>query len=835
MLVLHAIWDRSSLRLWAESSALPAAVKPSRGRIPKKKPRPHPFAVPIDMLNDEMATIFGMNPTGAEPITCRLPATKKGPLPSPGLIRDDLIDQEPSGLSPWLIDALAFDPPSALDTLLDLPVHPPPGIVFASSLEFWITAARFSLELIAREQFAPIAIEGKARWRPIIDEDDQTRLQTLAKSLPPACLAFEEETSSRKEPRKAGPDPLHLVTGFIDLTTDAFVRRSLIAEEIRLDPHPAGRRSKTAPLPRQFLRALAGDDPSLKASVPELKAFSKKMEGWISSLKPPFPNAPFRTCFRLDSPPASGDGNGESWHLRIFFQAKDDKSLLVPAEEIWKARSVTATFLKRKINNPQEHLLRDLGTASRISPQIERCLMAACPWGLELEAQEAYKFLRESAPLLEQNGFGVLLPSWWEKRGARLGLKLKLIDLDEETEPDREISRGLFGLKSIVKYDLKLALGDSPLTETELSNLINLKVPLVQVRGEWVELPPSEIETAIKFFEKRREEGIETISLGEAIRLGLGAEEAMEGDLPLLKVEAEGRIRDMLERLSGKGEIETVDVPASFRGTLRPYQAKGLSWLSYLHQLRFGACLADDMGLGKTVELIAFLLHEQALGTRKPTLLICPMSVAGNWQRELERFAPSLRVMVHHGADRLSERDFGEEAKGHHLVITTYATAQRDEEALSTICWQNLVLDEAQNIKNPQAKQTKTIKKLKADQRIALTGTPVENRLSELWSIMDFLNPGYLGPAKKFHQTFALPIERYRDQDRAERLRRMTQPFILRRLKTDPAIISDLPEKVESKLYYHLTPEQATLYGAVVEDMLAKIESSAEIQRRGLI
>ena len=836
MLVLHGIWDRSCFHLWAESSALPAAVKPSRGRISKKKPRPHPFAVPQDMLNDEMATIFGMNPTGAEPITCRLPATKKGPLPSPQLIREDRADEEPSGLSPWLIDALAFDPPSALDTLLDMPVHPPPGIVFASSLRFWIIAARFSLELIAREQFAPVAIEGKARWRPIIDEDDQARLKTLAKALPSACLAFEEENPSRKRSQqKAGLDPLHLVTSFIDLTTDAFVRRSLIAEEIKLVPKPGGIRPKAAPLPHQFLRALAGDDPSLKAPVPELNAFSKKVQRWLSSLKPPFPNAPFRTCFRLDSPPATADDNGESWHLRIFFQAKDDKSLLVPAEEVWKARSQTATFLKRKINNPQEHLLADLGTASRISPEIERCLMAACPSGLELETQEAYKFLRESAPLLEQNGFGVLLPSWWEKRSGRLGLKLRLIDLDDETKTPSLISRGHFGLNSIVKYDCKLALGDCPLTETELSNLINLKVPLVQVRGEWVELPPSQIETAIKFFEKRRREGIETISLEEAIRLGLGAEEAIEGDLPVLKVEAEGRIRDMLTRLAGKGEIETVDVPDSFRGTLRPYQAKGLSWLSYLSRLGFGACLADDMGLGKTVELIAFLLSERALGTRKPTLLICPMSVVGNWQRELDRFAPSLQVMVHHGADRLSQSDFGQEAKRHDLVITTYATAQRDEEALSAVSWENLVLDEAQNIKNPQAKQTKTTKKLKADQRIALTGTPVENRLLELWSIMDFLNPGYLGPAKKFHETFALPIERYRDLDRAERLRRMTQPFILRRLKTDPAIIKDLPEKVESKVYYHLTSEQATLYGAVVEDMLEKIESSAEIQRRGLI
>ncbi|MDF0591835.1 DEAD/DEAH box helicase [Candidatus Methanocrinis natronophilus] len=851
MLVLHGIWDRSSFHLWAESSALPAAVKPSRGRVSKTKPRPHPFAVPKDMLTDEMTAIFGMTPSGAGTIVCRLPATKKGPLPSPGLIRDDRIDEEPSGLSPWFIDALAFDPLSALHTLLDLPVHPPPGIAFAGSLEFWTTAARFALELVAREQFAPVAIDGIARWRPIIDEDDRSRLQTLAKSLPAACLAFEEEISSRRRSQqKCGPDPHHLVTSFIDLTTDAFVRRSLIAEEIRLDPQSASRRSKAAPLPRQFLQALAADDPSLEGPVPELKAFSKKIGSWLSSLKPPFPNAPFRTCFRLDSPPAAEDGEDQPWHIRIFLQAKDDKSLLVPAEEVWKARSQTATFLKRKIKNPQEHLLADLGTASRISPEIERCLMAACPSSLELQTEEAYRFLRGSAPLLEQSGFGVLLPSWWEKRSDRIGLKLKLnlnlglgveegaIDLEDETEPDLQISQVPFGLNSVVEYDWKLALGDSDLTERELRHLIDLKVPLVQVRGEWVELPSGEIEAAIRFFEKRRREGVpETVSLEEAIRLALGAELAMEGDLPVLKVEAEGQIRDMLDRLDGKGrgEIEDVEVPATFRGTLRPYQAKGLSWLSYLHQLRFGACLADDMGLGKTVELIAFLLHQRASQTGRPSLLISPMSVVGNWQRELDRFAPSLRVLVHHGADRLTDDEFANEAKSHDLVITTYATAQRDEEALLTICWQNLVLDEAQNIKNPQAKQTKTAKKLQADQRIALTGTPVENRLLELWSIMDFLNPGYLGPAKKFHETFALPIERYRDRDRAERLRRMTQPFILRRLKTDPAIIKDLPDKVETKVYYHLTSEQATLYGAVVEDMLEKIEYSADIQRRGLI
>jgi len=272
------------------------------------------------------------------------------------------------------------------------------------------------------------------------------------------------------------------------------------------------------------------------------------------------------------------------------------------------------------------------------------------------------------------------------------------------------------------------------------------------------------------------------------------------------------------------------------------------------------------MGLGKTVELIAFLLHvrENTAGQKRnlelglnsgvesesgldsgmgsssdlnldPTLLICPMSVVGNWQREVERFAPHLRVMIHHGTDRLAGSAFADEAERNDLVISTYSLAHRDCEVLSQVNWQHIVLDEAQNIKNPGAKQTQAIKRLKAGQMIALTGTPVENRLSELWSIMEFLNSGYLGSARSFRKNFAIPIEKYRDKGRAEVLRRIIQPFVLRRMKTDPTIIQDLPEKMELKVYHNLTNEQASLYEAVVDEMLDKIDNSEGIERKGLV
>lgn len=402
------------------------------------------------------------------------------------------------------------------------------------------------------------------------------------------------------------------------------------------------------------------------------------------------------------------------------------------------------------------------------------------------------------------------------------------------------VSSGLLGVKGIIAYDWEVAVGNETLSEAEFKQLADLKIPLVQIRGQWVELRPEDVEAAIEYFKKKHDSG--EMSLGEAMQLGLGADAedvVTEVGLPIVEVETEGWLEEMLSSLSaGRLKITPVKTPRTFNGKLRPYQVKGVSWLAYLNRFGLGACLADDMGLGKTIELIALLLHERS-GKRvkkpAPTLLICPMSVVGNWQKEVERFGPSLKVMVHHGAERLMGKIFAREAKKHDLVISTYALANRDAETFAGVQWQHVVLDEAQNIKNPAAKQTQAIKKLNAEHRIALTGTPVENRLSELWSIMDFLNPGYLKSAEHFRKNFALPIERYRKKERADVLRGIIQPFVLRRVKTDPKIINDLPEKMEMKVYYNLTKEQASLYEAVVTEMLGKIEASEGIERKGQV
>ena len=249
--------------------------------------------------------------------------------------------------------------------------------------------------------------------------------------------------------------------------------------------------------------------------------------------------------------------------------------------------------------------------------------------------------------------------------------------------------------------------------------------------------------------------------------------------------------------------------------------------------------VANNILCHNTIQFITLLLHDREIanGTSKhdPALLICPMSIVGNWEREVQRFAPSLKVMIHHGHERLSGEAFAQEARQHDIVITTYALALRDKDHLALIDWEYVVVDEAQNIKNESAKQTQAIKSINGTHKIALTGTPVENRLSELWSIMEFLNPGYLGSAKDFSGKFAVPIEKYHNADRAETLKKVIQPFVLRRLKTDKSIISDLPDKMEMKVYCNLTQEQASLYEAVVKEMMEKIEAADGIERKGLV
>ncbi|RME55723.1 MAG: DEAD/DEAH box helicase, partial [Deltaproteobacteria bacterium] len=319
-----------------------------------------------------------------------------------------------------------------------------------------------------------------------------------------------------------------------------------------------------------------------------------------------------------------------------------------------------------------------------------------------------------------------------------------------------------------------------------------------------------------------------------ALEIALGAR-SPDLSLPVGKISVTGAFADLLERLRGEAALQPLPPPEGFQGTLRPYQERGYAWLDFLARFGLGACLADDMGLGKTVQTLAFLQRKREEGETRPVLLICPTSVVNNWRKEAQRFTPGLSLLVHHGIQRKKADAFIEEARKHAIVVSSYNLLQRDIAFLGKIEWAGVILDEAQNVKNPETKQSKAARSLKADFKIALTGTPVENNVGDLWAIMAFLNPGFLGSEASFRRRFFLPIQREGDLEAAERLRAITGPFILRRLKTDRTIIADLPEKQEMKVYCSLTKEQASLYTAVVRDTAGQLEEEGGIKRKGII
>jgi SNF2 family DNA or RNA helicase len=853
VIVVHACWIRHTLHLWGESALVHTSRYARGGRGPgRPKPRPHPFAADPYALRAALEKLGGVHRSAhLADVTLHLPSLQRRPQASPHVPRaDDEDDPEPTITAPWTVRATALHGAAALDCLLALPMAPPEGVVAGDTLRGFAEAAKLALELVARGRVLPVLERyhagWRAVWRPVLtDEADAARVAALRRALPEACAAADPPPTDGEQ---AGDD---VVTRALGVLVDACVRQGLAGEKL-MPPWKA--RRTTAEnwlgmlLHREGYGSVAGLQP-VETLFAALTAWTRPLEGAAPGS--------LRTCFRLsppDEPPridgmpdaidaaaSAGSPTTESpttpkpvpdgpWRLDFLLQAADDPSLLVPAAEVWRAKGPLTVF-RRTLDHPQERLLGDLGRALRLFPPLEPALRGARPTGAELDAGAAYRFLREGAPLLAQAGFGVRVPAWWGRPSARLGVKARA-----RASAPGKTSDGRFGLETLCAFEWQVSLGDQPLTAAELRALAKAKVPLVRFRGEWVELKPGEVEAALRLFERGKSG---EMSAADLLRLAAGADESA-AHLPVAGVEAEGWLAELLA-MDGDARVEPVEAPPGFAGTLRPYQRRGLGWLAFLDRLGVGACLADDMGLGKTVQLLALLLAspvETGAGRRKrrlPTLLVCPMSLVGNWQREAARFAPSLRVHVHHGGERLSGAALRKAVRGSDLVLTTYALAARDREELAAVEWGRVVLDEAQNVKNAAARQTQAVRSLSAPRRIALTGTPVENRLAELWSILEFLNPGLLGSAAGFRNRFATPIERYRDAERAAELKRLVRPFILRRLKTDRGIIRDLPEKQEMKVFCNLTREQASLYQATVDEMMERVENSEGIERRGLV
>ncbi len=824
MLVLHASWFDNRLHIWGEHYR-PVPRKSGRRRQARPdRALPHPYCADTATLWRALhALVEGEHlPLAEEGHLCLLlPADAHFPAPSPELGHSPLGETTPDRLGLWQVRALAFTPEAALTLLTRIPANligPRPGLILGTDLRYWSLVTHLALALLAGQHVVPALVErdgvAEARWRPWLEEASVLeQVAAFVRAMPPVCRAARPCQGAAKE-----PSPRELLIHVLSLLIDRAIRSWARDVVPAPSPHPV----------HAWLRALFTPDP-LVSDVPEEIAYLRRLlRRWMEGALP-ISAGRVRFCLRLE-PPDLGEEAGiavptdEEWVLRYFLQSRDDPSLLIPADRVWRSR--TLQVLDRYIPNPQEALLQGLGIAARLFPPIERSLQQPRPTACYLSTEEAYAFLKHVAPLLEQSGIGVLLPSWWTKRTSRLSTRvtLRMAPPQEET--------GHLGLGSLVEFDWQLALGGEPLSPEEFSALVRLKKPLVYIRGRWVEVSPEQIERALALWEKQ---GRRRVPMAEALHIALDPTSATVEGLEITDVQIEGPLRDLLHGLE-QARLERLPQPRGFQGQLRPYQVEGFSWLVFLRRWGLGACLADDMGLGKTPQTIALFLYERAQGiTKRPALVVCPTSVLVNWKREVQRFAPSLRVMIHHGLHRLQGDAFVDAAQAHDVVITSYAILHRDVETLTRVLWSDVVLDEAQNIKNPHTKTAQAARRLQAEFRLALTGTPIENRLTELWSIFAFLNPGFLGSLRQFRQMFAVPIERYGSEEHTRRLRRLVGPFILRRVKTDKNIIKDLPPKLEIKVYVTLTQEQVTLYQAVVDTALEAIAGTKGMERRGLV
>lgn len=403
-------------------------------------------------------------------------------------------------------------------------------------------------------------------------------------------------------------------------------------------------------------------------------------------------------------------------------------------------------------------------------------------------------------------------------------------DIRLQSEVDENEKR--FTLETLVDFNWQVSVGDISIPVAQFKQLVEQQQRFLRHHDEWVELPLEKMKEA--YDELMASENLlgRKGRMSDLLRMSIVEKQRKNR---FVKIEHHRETKNYLEMLLKPGKKRTKPIPDTFNGKLRPYQKKGFSWLQEQREKGVGACLADDMGLGKTIQAITYLLAGTPNKNGTPTLIVCPTSLIENWKRELQRFAPSLNVYTHHGSGRLNARNFEKEKTAYDVMITSYNLATRDSYLLYSQHWPTIIIDEAQAIKNPGTKQSQALRGLKADHRIALTGTPLENRLEELWSIMDFLNPGYLGSLRGFRQQFIKPVEKNNDRQKIELIRRFVQPFLLRREKSDRTVIRDLPDKIEKKEYCHLTQEQASLYQSVVDELMVKMRTAIGIERKGLI
>lgn len=817
MLILHTAFEQDLIYLWGECS-----FENRRLRSREKEGRCFlPWGAKPPQLRAALRA-FGLRggrkaPAEEAPtVSLLLPARGRFPLPSSPILGEIHDSGEPPALAPYYVEALVLSFTEFTQLLRIIRESGErlsfPGLLFADDLKFMCRALEYAAVLVQRGTYIPdMEPRGDSfvsQWRPIILAKYQDEFSSFASAMPPVLCGF-----STDAPLEAPRSKRAGATLLLESMTDMLIRSSQQGAADR------GRRVNAGNPHEIWLRSLIWQKAPLIKWNEEMASLYPQIRAWADSLKA-VTAQPWRLFMRLEEPIGEGE---RSWTLSWHLQSTQDPSLVIPAERVWSPTEAERGWFEHTQTNPRRYMLQILGHLATRVPYIGESLEVPYPCECSLSLDNLFDFLQNHLPSIMDQGIQVQFPSTWGQISDRPRLSVRANLHDENAFAPG----GRMQLSDMLDVDWSVALGDDILTEEELAMLTELKTPLTSIRGRWVILYRDEVEKITAALKKLPDK----IERKEALLSSLRQEHM---DAPLSEVTGSPWLANVRSLLIGTEPLEEMEAPEGFAGRLRPYQAKGLAWLARLVRLGMGACLADDMGLGKTVQTLALIKNLRLMGERRPVLLICPTSVMENWRRETDRFIPGTKTLIHHGMKRNKKNVFTDEALAETLVISSYSLLYRDNSLFSKVEWAGIILDEAQNIKNPDTCQSRAARSIRADWHIALTGTPVENHVGDMWSIMEFLMPGLMPNRARFSREILRPVQAG-EKKAMDRVRRMTAPFILRRLKTDKEIISDLPEKIESKEFCPLSREQATLYSAVTSSLEREIEGTEGIRRKGVV
>ena len=805
MKFLHTCWCENALYVWAEQDVDEADLLSGSG----KKTVYSPFNLEAQALKDLLQSLLWAGEKGVDPETfeINLPSVTYNkqtiPLPSHSfLIRRsagiNLRDKKKISYKKWYVDAVKLSKRQVIALFgICQKRRVAPGVFLGHDVFAMRSLYRLAGAIITRNSFLPAVVksgedEYHALWHPVLTLADEKRFERIKEMIPDVSLA--------------GTDREKAAENMLCYVCDAIVRLSVMTTLSRAQAV----KGKFYSVHDAWMAALRGESSTIRwGEKEELESLKQTLHKWRRPID--FARESSITLiFKLHEPL---NPRKREWFLEVKYRRNGREYDFPEGSRLFKDPAVS------------EYLLLSFGQAALLFSPLERNKKYKKGSGSLLTHQEAHTFINQTAALLRAAGYEIFAPEWCENKEVQpFALNAEILPHSKEQGNEGDLDS---------RFDLKwnVTLEGEPVTPQELEELLKEQSSLVHFRGRWIEIDVLQLQEGLRIWKRKRRE---THTAREIMQFALGGIKNPHG-LDIRELRGDGWIGKFLSTLKGESKFKGINQPEALCGKLRPYQMRGFSWLVFLKNWGLGACLADDMGLGKTIQTIAFILHEKDRGAKKPVLIVGPTSILGNWMHELKTFAPSLKCLIHHGPRRAKAEKLQVQVEECDVVVTSYTLLYKDYSHLKKIRWSGFVADEAQNIKNSLTQQAQAARAVQAEYRIALTGTPMENNVGDIWSLMDFLNPGLLGERSYFRENFFKPIQSGSDLKSKTRLRKITSPFILRRLKTDKDIIRDLPEKVENKVYCSLSLEQKQLYQDITESFNRELEDKSGIKRRGAI